>query len=398
MTKFKKILKIYSLVFTLLGLTGLSLNQACSSAVYQSKDIRMNTITHSSQYHDGKFHNTRPWNSKPGLSTMLDFLFSRNERTPKDSLPRQNADLTLFCNRADDQLNVTWLGHSSLMINIDGFRILTDPVFENKVSFLGPSRFNGQLPLHPDQLDSVDVVLISHNHYDHLNKWSIKQLKDKTDRFIVPLAVGAQLEKWGVDRNKITELDWWQDFTFHGELNITATPAQHFSGRGLTDRDETLWASFVVRGPHHNIFYGGDGGYFEGFKKIGRQYGPFDMTFLECGAYNVDWIHIHMMPEQTAQAHLDLQGKILHPIHWGTFNLALHPWYEPMQRISRAADSLDITLATPIVGGTTVYDKPIVQNRWWESQLVKTNMPDRLIPDSTEQAELKKPMMHGATR
>ncbi|TFG99546.1 MAG: hypothetical protein E4H13_08775 [Calditrichales bacterium] len=296
-----------------------------------------------------------------------------NQRTPDVLLPSQLVDLSFFSDPKDNQLNVTWLGHSSLMINMDGIKILTDPVFEKSVSFFGPSRYNGDLPLNPELLPEIDLVLISHNHYDHLNEFSIKLLKEKTARFIVPLAVGAELENWGVPRAKIIELDWGDEIFLTRGLKITATPSQHFSGRGLMDRDESLWVSFVLKSANYKVFYGGDSGYFDGFKQIGESYGPFDMTFLECGAYNEKWHHIHMFPEETVQAHLDLKGKILHPIHWGTFNLSLHPWFEPMKRLSTAADSLGVRTATPIVGQTTDYDRYVPIKKWWENLNSKDN-------------------------
>jgi L-ascorbate metabolism protein UlaG (beta-lactamase superfamily) len=241
---------------------------------------------------------------------MWDFLFSGDQRTPEDSLPRKVVNLTHFTDPGNNQLNVTWLGHSSLMINIYGYKILTDPVFERSVSLFGPSRFNGD----------------------------------------VPLVVGDHLEDWGVP-----------------------PPSQHFSGRGLTDRDETLWASFVIKGPKHKTYFGGDSGYFEGFKQIGNKYGPFDMTFIECGAYNEKWRFIHMFPEETVQANIDLGGKILHPIPWATFNLSLHSWFDPMERLTGVADSLSVTTATPVVGETTIYEDYIPTQRWWEEAIVQKN-------------------------
>lgn len=332
----------------------------------------MNKIEGSAQYKEGKFKNYNDW-EQPSFgeyfTTTWDFIFGGDQRTPDTLLPRKAVDLRHFTNTGRDQLNVTWLGHSSLMINIDGYKIITDPVFEKSVSFFGPSRYNGDVPVDTTQLPQVDVVIISHNHYDHLNKSSIEILNNKTGKFIVPLAVGAELEECGVPREKIVELDWWEEYKVDEQLMIVATPAQHFSGRGLTDRDETLWASWVVKAPIHTIYFSGDSGYFETFKKIGKKYGPFDMTFLETGAYNEKWHHIHMFPEETVQAHLDLGGKILHPIHWATFNLSLHSWYDPMERLIKAADSLAVTTATPIVGETTIYGEYIPTNNWWESVL-----------------------------
>ncbi len=332
----------------------------------------MSKIEQSPQYRDGKFLNYHSW-QEPSfgeyLTTAWDFLFTGEQRTPEDSIPRQIVNLSHFKNAGSNQLNVTWLGHSSLMINQDGHKILTDPVFKSSVSIVGPSRYNGDLPLEIDKIQQVDVVVISHNHYDHLNKFSIQFLNDKTHLFVVPLAVGAQLEEWGVSGDKIIELDWWEEYQVKEDLMIAATPSQHFSGRGIADRDETLWASFVIKGPNHRIFFSGDSGYFDGFLNIGKKYGPFDMTFIETGAYNEKWHFIHMFPEETVQAHVDLNGDVLHPIHWGTFNLSLHSWFEPMERLTTHADSLGVRAVTPIVGETTIYDEYLPIVRWWENAI-----------------------------
>jgi L-ascorbate metabolism protein UlaG (beta-lactamase superfamily) len=374
--KTKNILKINSVILLFLIIALLGINQACSSAKYNIRDSKMDAIERSPQYQDGTFYNEKSWRQPSftdGLVTGWKFLFSGDQRKPDTLLPRKITDLSYFKNTEDSQLNVTWLGHSTLLINIDGYKIITDPVFEKKLTFFGPSRYNGEIPVAINEITEIDLVLISHNHYDHLNEYSIKRLHKSTKLFIVPLAVGAQLEEWGVPRNKIIELDWWDTYNFEEKLLVVLTPTQHFSGRGITDRDETLWGSFVVTGPSHKIYFGGDSGYFSGFRQIGDTYGPFDMTFLECGAYNEKWHHIHMFPEETAQAHLDLQGKVLHPIHWGTFNLALHPWNEPMQRLSKIADSLDIITATPVVGETTLYERYIPASKWWENSFKNNN-------------------------
>jgi len=364
----KQIMKRKILFSTTIALLGIAIIQACSSAVYQKGDVQLNKIEDSPQYKEGKFKNYVDW-EQPSfgeyISTGWEFLFGGDQRTPDGLLPRKRVDLQHFTQSDSNQLNVTWLGHSSLMINIDGYKIMTDPVFEKSVSFFGPSRYNGEVPLDTTQLPEIDLVIISHNHYDHLNKTSIEILAKKAGKFIVPLAVGAELENAGVSRDRIVELDWWEEFKFDDQLTVVATPAQHFSGRGLTDRDNTLWASWVIKTDHHKIYFSGDSGYFDGFKKIGEKYGPFDMTFLETGAYNEKWHHIHMYPEETVQAHLDLGGKVLHPIHWATFNLSLHTWYDPMDRLTIRAESLDVTVATPIVGETTIYGEYIPTDKWW---------------------------------
>jgi L-ascorbate metabolism protein UlaG (beta-lactamase superfamily) len=328
-----------------------------------------NNIISSPHYENGRFNdmgNALNMSFTDFASTTWDFLFTNNHRTPATELPVKQVELTHFNNKNKDQLNVTWLGHSSLMINIDGYKILTDPVFEKRISILGPTRFNGNVPLDIQQIPKIDAVIISHDHYDHLNKYSVQHLIDKSDKFIVPLAVGARLVDWGVPRDKIIELDWWQEHWLDQNLMVAATPAQHFSGRGITDRNKTLWASWVIKAPFHKLFFSGDSGYFDGFQQIGEKYGPFDMAFIECGAYGEGWPKVHMFPEQTVQAHLDLKGNILHPIHWGTFNLALHPWYEPMVRLTAEANNRNVKIATPVVGETSVYGMSMTAKRWWE--------------------------------
>lgn len=329
----------------------------------------MNKENYNSIYINGKFFNVKKW-KQPGMFTMLKtmgrFLFSGNNRTPKELLPVQKVDLSKFNDSSKNNVNVTWLGHSTTLININGYKIITDPVLEMSASIFGPTRYNCSIPVETDSLKQIDVVLISHNHYDHLNKYSIKLLNEETKLFIVPLKVGELLMDWGVDKEKIIELDWWEEYSYDENLTLTATPSQHFSGRGLFDRDKTLWASYVVRTPNNRIFFSGDGGYSESFKEIGNEYGPFDLTIMECGAYDKTWHHIHSFPEETIQAHLDLKGKILQPIHWGTFNLALHAWYEPMYRAVAAAEKNNVQLALPIVGETVELGKYIPQDYWWE--------------------------------
>ena len=338
--------------------------------VSSSDHFPASRIERSPQYKDGKFNdmgNALNMSFTDYVSTTWDFLFTSNHRTPDTELPIKKVDLSHFTKAGSGQLNVTWLGHSSLMINIDEHKILIDPVFEKRISVFGPSRFNGDVPLDIRQIPKIDAVIISHDHYDHLNKYSIQHLIDRSNEFIVPLAVGGLLRDWGVPQQKIIELDWWEEYRLNQNLMVAATPAQHFSGRGITDRNKTLWASWVIKTPFHKLFFSGDSGYFDGFKQIGEKYGPFDMTFIECGAYGEGWPKVHLFPEQTIQAHLDLKGDVLHPIHWGTFNLALHPWYEPMVRLTATASQANVKTATPIVGETTVYGSSLPSIRWWES-------------------------------
>jgi L-ascorbate metabolism protein UlaG (beta-lactamase superfamily) len=344
---------------------------SCTTVNYGAQKIK---IENSPQFKNGKFANPVLWNEPSigeWISTSWDFLVTGNDRKPNYNLPKQEADLSNFHNTDSNQLNATWLGHSSILLNIDGFRIALDPVFEKSVSIVGPSRFNGDIPIDVTDLEYLDAIVISHDHYDHLNKATIQRLEPITKMFFVPLGVGQRLTDWKVSQAKIIELDWWDETTIGGRLTLAATPAQHFSGRSLLDRDKTLWASWVLKTDNHRVFFSGDSGYFEGFKQIGDTYGPFDITFLECGAYNEKWHYVHMYPEETVQAHIDLKGKVLHPIHWGTFDLSLHSWYDPMNRLAAAAQKENIDIATPIVGDSTVYHHYVPNNRWWDTQMAQ---------------------------
>ena len=367
--KLKRIMKISTVTLAILALVVMLFAQSCSSATYSNTDIKMEKINNAERYKENKFLNYTPspeMNLVKMLPMMWDFMFTDNDRKPKVELPTHKIDISKIINVKPDELKVTWVGHSSQIINIDGKLILADPVFNSKTVFMGPSRYNGDVPLDIEDLPEIDVVIISHNHYDHLNIATIEKIHPKVKRFLIPLMVGAELENAGVPREKITELNWWDEVNIDDEFMIAFTPTQHFSGRGLFDRDETLWGSYVLQGPKHKVYFSGDSGYFKGFKEIGEKYGPFDITLLECGAYNKKWHYVHMMPEETAQAHLDLKGKILQPMHWGTYNLALHAWYDPIVRVAKAADSLGIQLSTPIVGETITIDENLVTERWWE--------------------------------
>ena len=269
-------MKLKIIIAIILGIAILQCVSADIKDGNTSEPQQQNKIENSLQCRDGKFNgmeNMLNMSFTDFVSTTWEFLFASNDRTPNSALPVSAVDLSHFTNQDSGQLNVTWLGHSSLMINIDGYKILTDPVFEKRVSILGPTRFNGDVPLGIHQVPGVDVVIISHDHWDHLNKYSVQKLMDKTDTFIVPLAVGAYLEDWGVPRDKIIELDWWQEHRFDKHLMVAATPARHFSGRGIFDRNKTLWASWVIETPLHRIFFSGDSGYFDGFKRIGDKCG-----------------------------------------------------------------------------------------------------------------------------
>jgi L-ascorbate metabolism protein UlaG (beta-lactamase superfamily) len=268
----------------------------------------------------------------------------------------------------DSGLRVTWMGHSSLLLEIGGLRVLTDPVWSERVSpssWLGPKRFF-EPPIPLDELPSIDAVVISHDHYDHLDMATVKALSDRGTLFLVPLGVGAHLEKWGISASQVRELDWNENVLLGG-VKFTATPARHFSGRGLTNGNSTLWASWVIAAPRHRVFFCGDSGFFGGFRDIGRDHGPFDVTLISNGAYDRTWPMIHMTPEDVVQAHVDVGGRLLLPIHWGTFNLAFHDWNEPAARAVAAAAERGVSIVVPLPGQSVepscVADLP--RGEWW---------------------------------
>lgn len=325
----------------------------------------------SINYRDGRFHNlvSTKLNSENQnmFKATIDFLRGSPDRTPARSLPV--APRVAEPSPETDELRLTWFGHSTLLIEIDGQTLLTDPMFSDRASplaFIGPKKFETDRTFSVDDLPDIDAVLISHDHYDHLDRESITRLKEQVDRFYVPLGVGAHLQRWGVEEAKIVELDWWEARQ-QGPLTLVATPARHFSGRGLRDRNKTLWASWTILGTSQRAFFSGDSGYFDGFREIGEKFGPFDVTMLESGAYNDAWADIHMRPEETVQAHLDLQGNVLLPIHWAKFNLALHPWTEPIERLLTEAEIRGAVTITPLQGEEVFPNMMEEQRRWWVS-------------------------------
>jgi len=258
------------------------------------------------------------------------------------------------------------LGHSTVLMKLRGEFFLTDPVFAERASpvwFAGPKRFHAA-PIKIKELPHLRAVVLSHDHYDHLDKRAIRKLAKKTELFLAPKGVGNHLRRWGVDGAKVRELEWWNETDVDG-VKFVATPTQHFSGRSLWNRNETLWTSYVIVDGDFRLFYGADSGYFEGFAEIGDRFGPFDVTLLENGAYNVRWPVVHMQPEETVQAHRDLRGRWLVPIHNGTFDLALHAWTEPMERVQALAAVDGVRVCTPRFGEAVRLTEMTAESCWW---------------------------------
>ncbi|HEY9115699.1 MAG TPA: MBL fold metallo-hydrolase [Bacteroidales bacterium] len=328
--------------------------------------------TKSVNYEDGQFINLGNVKMSMGfgdmVSTLFKFFSPLPNTTPDSNLPVEKIDSVSIAEYIGPT-RLFWFGHSTFLVQVNNKNILIDPMFGPVPAphpMLGSKRFSKELPIEIEQLPQIDAVIISHDHFDHLDYGSIQKLKNKVKMFYTPLGVGVHLQKWGVEKERIVELDWWQETTFE-DLTFVCTPAQHFSGRGLTDRGCTQWGSWIIQSESDNIYFSGDSGYGPHFLEIGKLYGPFDFAMLECGQYNTMWQEIHMLPEETAQAGIDLQAKRFMPIHWGTFKLALHPWTEPVERVSKKAKELDIELVTPKIGEpimiTDSIDYP--KEEWW---------------------------------
>ena len=322
----------------------------------------------SPQHRDGRFANVSPRPSMgfwQGLKLTWAFLFDKPTGTvPDRPIPVRALDRAQL--EAAPDRSLYRLGHSTVLLKLRGKYWLTDPVFSKRASpvqWAGPARFHAP-PIAIEDLPPIAGIILSHNHYDHLDHAAVMQLAAKTGRFITPLGVGDQLIAWGIDAKQVEQLDWWQSTEVEG-LRLTATPAQHFSGRGLTDSDRSLWASWVIQDADLRVFFSGDTGYFDGFKAIGDAFGPFDLTLMETGAYDKRWAYVHMQPEQTLQAHLDLRGRWLLPIHNGTFDLAMHAWQEPFERVAELAALKGVSLTTPEMGERVDLSTPHAGEAWW---------------------------------
>jgi L-ascorbate metabolism protein UlaG (beta-lactamase superfamily) len=303
------------------------------------------------------------------LKTGPKFFFGAAERSPKAVPGPFRTDAQTYATPPLSGLRVTWFGHSSSLVEIDGVRILIDPVWDERAApttWAGPKRFFPPT-LALSDLPSIDAVIISHDHYDHLGAETIRQLAQSENtrlaRWIAPLGVGSILSGLGVDKSRCTELDWTES-TAVGPVTVTALPARHFSGRSLFNRFQTLWASFVLTGPSHCVYYGADSGEWPGFKEIGEQFGPFDLTMLEIGAFHTAWASIHMGPDGAVRTFRTLGGEgLLMPIHWGLFDLALHYWTQPIEQVM-SVEGLKLWSPTPGVPSEVVSGEEL-RSDWW---------------------------------
>ena len=373
---FKKLIKIFKKM--LIGIFGVVLLIVIIATIFvntspqfggKTKGEDLERMENSPNYNgDGAFKNLELTLASTGmkLSTIPKFFTNGDNKVPEGKLPQIELAKSYFDNEPE-QPRITWFGHSTLFIELEGMNIFIDPMLGEVPAphpLLGNARFNKELPISIENLPEIDLVLISHDHYDHLDYGSIQQLKDKVKLFYVPLGIKAHLTEWGVSDDKVKEFDWWESSNFNG-IEFVSTPARHFSGRGFS-RNNTLWSSWVIKSEKNAIYFSGDSGYGKHFKEIGEKYGPFDFAMMECGQYNEQWAHIHMTPEETIQASVDVQAKTMMPIHWGAFKLALHEWTDPIERASKKAQELHVKMATPIIGEAIVLNgKSFPESKWW---------------------------------
>ena len=293
-------------------------------------------------------------------------MFGKQVRSPEQKLPQAKVDLEAFLK--SDGMAYVWLGHSTILVRLDGKTILLDPVFHNAapVPFV-VRRFQDPV-LRLEDLPPIDLILISHDHYDHLSRRSIQHFRNTKTQFAVPLGVSSYLVGWGIERARIVELDWWQEHNFDG-VKVACTPSQHFSGRAGMTANPTLWASWAVLGKTERFYFSGDSGYDEHFTAIGDRYGPFDVAFMECGQYNPLWSVVHLFPNETVRAGKDLGAKRVQPIHWGMFELSHHDWFEPPEFARRFGDEIGVKVYTPVIGQLVRLKGSEPTERWWKDAI-----------------------------
>jgi L-ascorbate metabolism protein UlaG (beta-lactamase superfamily) len=358
---------------------GVVLVTGCASFGRRAEGARLARMKRSPQWSEGKFRNPQPL-ANDGWKAFTGLFTASEHRSPGAAPPTVSGNRSRFDVPPASGLRVTWLGHSSVVLEIDGRRVLIDPIFGDRASplgWMGPTRWYAP-PLPLAELRPVDAVLISHDHYDHLDRGTIAALADWSATFVVPLGLGAHLVRWGVPEARIVELDWW-DSTVIGDVTITCTPARHASGRMLIDNDAKLWGGFALAGPGHRVYFSGDTGLFPALGEVGVRLGPFDLTMIEVGQYDQAWPDWHIGPEQAVRAHQMVGGRVLLPIHWGLFTLAYHGWTEPIERTVAAARRAGITLVAPRPGQSFEPATPPAVERWWPQLPWRTADQDPIV-------------------
>jgi L-ascorbate metabolism protein UlaG (beta-lactamase superfamily) len=362
--KNKRIRMLLMTVIILGGMVTLFLGCASQFGARATGDS-LQRVQSSAHFTDGTFQNLEPtFVNQSKFGSLIKWIMGTADGIPDSPLSAKKFDKDAFLRTKD--LGVVWFGHSTVLLNLNGHIVLTDPVFSKNASplFFGNKAFDYTVDASAEELPDIDVVVISHDHYDHLDMQTIKELKNKTKVFLVPLGVAAHLIRWGIDKTHIVELDWDDHYRFDDKTEFIAAPSRHFSGRSLFDLNSTLWCSWVIKSGARSVFFSGDSGYGSHFKKIGKDYGPFDLALLECGQYNKNWPFIHMDPKETLLAFDDLGGNVLLPIHWGKFKLSLHAWNDPAIQV--IANKGERKVLIPVIGAVAAAEIP-VSFRWWDN-------------------------------
>jgi len=371
--RLRKILKVLVFVAALVTVVGLILFWSTDWGANLGGKIdgdRLARIEGSPNFEGGRARNKLPTDlSMDGdiWKSTVEWVRGAKERKPPAAVPVVKPDREALATARSSGVRLIWLGHSTVYLEIDGTRVLIDPVWSERASpfrIVGPKRTH-EMPIDLELIPTVDVVVISHDHYDHLDMDVVNCLAPRGVVFAVPLGVGAHLESWGVSPRNIIELDWWEGSAV-GSLALIATPARHFSGRWVSDSDRTLWASWTLMGPESRVFYSGDTGWHDDFETIGNEYGPFDLTIMKCGAYDDSWPDIHIDGVRAVEANVLLKGRRMLPVHWLTFDLALHPWSEPVEQVVETAADLGVDVITPRPGEIVDLGSSGQWSRWWE--------------------------------
>ena len=355
-------------ILVLIGVLFVNLSPQFGADPDDAKKAAFEKLAH---YSNGEFQNLMHTSMDMDIGKAVKMLpeFFKNDptRVPDFEIPVVKVDSLDLVNK-NLPTRLIWFGHSAFLLQIDGKNILLDPMFGDVPAphpLLGKGRFSKELPIEIEQLPQIDMVLFSHDHYDHLDYESVIRLMEKTKAFYVPLGVGSHLESWGIESSKIHELDWWEEQQVD-DILLAFAPSRHFSGRGLNNRFSTLWGSWIIKGETKNIYFSGDGGYGPHFNEIGEKYGPFDFAMMECGQYNERWKEIHMMPEETAQAGKDIKANVIMPIHWAAFSLAMHSWTDPVERVLIKANEIDQAIYVPKIGSFIDLEGNLSSTeKWW---------------------------------
>ncbi|HEX6100617.1 MAG TPA: MBL fold metallo-hydrolase [Thermoanaerobaculia bacterium] len=362
-SRLKKVLVILAAIGAVLAVaTWLTFQMPAFGGKFEGK--RLERMQRSPQFRNGRFENTPPQETDSSLVKTYRLYSQGQVREPRFAIPVVDLEGGLLRTRPAPGLRAIWFGHASVLVEIDGVRVMTDPVLSDVVSPvpIGPERMH-RPPVALQQLSGIDAVVISHDHYDHLDMKTVQRLASQGTHFFVPLGIGAHLERWSVPAAQLHEMDWWESLPFRG-IRIHCTPARHYSGRKRMD-NSTLWSSWAIRGPQHSFYYSGDTGYAGHFTEIRKRLGDTDLTAIKVGAYGETWTDIHMNPEPAVQAHADLGGKTMLPVHWATFNLSYHGWEEPIVRTLQAARAKNVHVITPRIGETFTFGQPFENVAWY---------------------------------